>query len=151
MAKSPMLASNKKSYFSEWLHVHAASSDFLARHEAPKDSLYIVVAGIVGCIKLSLEIGVTRSELIKALSLHNQSLFEKDIALAVRLVFDQIIEGLLQGQRVEIRGFGSFSVRLRAARSVRNPKTGAVVQQKPNYVLHFKAGKELRERVNKQG
>ena len=67
---------------------------------------------------------------------------------AERLVFEQIIAALLSGQRVEVRGFGSFVLRLRAARSVRNPKTGAVAQQKPSYVLHFKPGKALRERVD---
>lgn len=91
---------------------------------------------------------MTRSQLIKALAMQNKQLFEKDVAIGVRLVFEQIIETLLSGQRVEVRGFGSFVLRLRAARSVRNPKTGAVANQKPSYVLHFKPGKELRERVD---
>ena len=72
---------------------------------------------------------MTRSQLIKTLAMQNKQL-------------------LLSGQRVEVRGFGSFVLRLRAARSVRNPKTGAVAHQKPSYVLHFKPGKALRERVN---
>jgi integration host factor subunit beta len=91
---------------------------------------------------------VTRSQLIKALAMHNKHLFEKDIAIGVGLVFEHIMEALLSGQRVEVRGFGSFVLRLRAARSVRNPKTGAVSHQKPSYVLHFKPGKALRERVD---
>ncbi len=91
---------------------------------------------------------MTRSQLIKTLAMQNKQLFEKDIAAAVRVVFDQIIEALLHGKRVEIRGFGSFVLRLRAARPVRNPKTGVLAHQKSSYVLHFKAGKALRERVN---
>ncbi len=91
---------------------------------------------------------MTRSQLIKTLAMQNKQLYEKNIAIAVHLVFEQIIEALLSGQRVEIRGFGSFVLRLRAARSVRNPKTGVAAHQKPSYVLHFKAGKALRERVN---
>ncbi|MBP6103787.1 MAG: HU family DNA-binding protein [Gammaproteobacteria bacterium] len=91
---------------------------------------------------------MTRSQLIKTLAMQNKQLYEKNIAIGVHLVFEQIIEALLSGQRVEVRGFGSFVLRLRAARSVRNPKTGAVAHQKPSYVLHFKPGKALRERVN---
>ncbi len=91
---------------------------------------------------------MTRSELVKNLSLKNQTLSEKKIAEGVALVFDAMIEALLKGQRIEIRRFGSFVLRLRSARSVRNPKKGAVLYQGPSYVLHFKPGKELRERVD---
>jgi len=72
----------------------------------------------------------------------------RDVELAVKLLLDDVITELADGGRVEIRGFGSFSVHYRPARRGRNPKTGESVDIPKKYVPHFKPGKELRERVN---
>ena len=91
---------------------------------------------------------MTKSELIERLALKQTHLMHKDVELAVKLVLDQISESLAKQDRVEIRGFGSFSLHFRPARTGRNPKTGDAVQIPAKYVLHFKPGKEMRERVN---
>ena len=91
---------------------------------------------------------MTKSELIERLVDQYDDLTQKDIELAVRHLLDQMIEQLADGGRVEIRGFGSFSVHHRPARYGRNPKTGESVEIPPKYVPHFKPGKALRERVN---
>jgi integration host factor subunit beta len=91
---------------------------------------------------------MTKSELIDALAARHPHLNGADIELAVRHVIEQMIATLEQGQRIEIRGFGSFSLHHRAARTGRNPKTGEPVQLPAKRVPHFKPGKELRERVN---
>jgi integration host factor subunit beta len=72
----------------------------------------------------------------------------KDVELAVKLVLDQISDALAKRDRVEIRGFGSFSLHFRPPRQGRNPKTGETVALSGKYVPHFKPGKDLRERVN---
>lgn len=93
---------------------------------------------------------LTKSELIakvasrKALSL----LEEKDVELAIKTILEQMVETLAEGERVEIRGFGSFSLHHRPPRIGRNPKTGETVSVGSKYVPHFKPGKELKERVN---
>lgn len=91
---------------------------------------------------------MTKSQLIEALALKQTHLMQKDVELSVRLVLDRITEALAQRDRVEIRGFGSFSLHHRPARMARNPKTGAAVHTPAKYVPHFKPGKEMRERVN---
>ena len=89
---------------------------------------------------------MNKSELIKTLA--EQSDISMDEAtLVVNTFFDCMKEALLQGDRVEIRGFGSFSVNYRPARKGRNPKSGEAVSVPAKYVPHFKAGKEMRERV----
>ncbi len=72
----------------------------------------------------------------------------KDVELAVKAIIDQLSGALSSGARIEIRGFGSFSLHYRAPRKGRNPKTGETVALSGKYVPHFKPGKELRERVN---
>jgi integration host factor subunit beta len=72
----------------------------------------------------------------------------KDVELAVKLMLDQMTDALASGERIEIRGFGSFSLHYRAPRMGRNPKTGETVPLPAKYVPHFKPGKELREQVN---
>src|SRR6185437_1862349 len=94
---------------------------------------------------------MTKSELIERLALKQTHLMHKDVELAVKLVLDQISESLAKQDRVEIRGFGSFSLHFRPARTGRNPKTGDAVQIPAKYVPHFKPGKEMRERVNGDG
>lgn len=91
---------------------------------------------------------MTKSELIEKLSLSNSQIPAKDIELAVKEILEQMAQTLQSGERIEIRGFGSFSLHYRAPRTGRNPKTGATVELEGKYVPHFKPGKELRERVN---
>lgn len=91
---------------------------------------------------------MTKSELILALSARQTHLAHPDVELAVKSVIDQMADSLASGERIEVRGFGSFSLHFRPPRMGRNPKTGDVVALSGKYVPHFKPGKELRERVN---
>ncbi|MEH6576483.1 MAG: integration host factor subunit beta [Amphritea sp.] len=91
---------------------------------------------------------MTKSELIERLIDQNQQLSIKDIELAVKTMLDHMTESLSEGDRIEIRGFGSFCLHYRAPRVGRNPKTGDSVSLSAKYVPHFKPGKELREQVN---
>lgn len=93
---------------------------------------------------------MTKSELIERLVERQAQMTQRDVELAVKLLLDDVIGELAEGGRVEIRGFGSFSVHHRPARRGRNPKTGEAVDIPRKYVPHFKPGKELRERVNSQ-
>jgi integration host factor subunit beta len=91
---------------------------------------------------------VTKSELIEILAVKNSHLNHKDVELAVKSLLEQMSWALSSGQRIEIRGFGSFSLHYRPPRIGRNPKTGESVALAAKHVPHFKPGKELRERVN---
>lgn len=91
---------------------------------------------------------MTKSELIAKLAGRFPQLVVKDAELSVKAILDAMAEKLATGKRIEIRGFGSFSLNYRPPRLGRNPKTGAKVQVPEKYVPHFKAGKELRERVD---
>ncbi|WP_199611852.1 integration host factor subunit beta [Flocculibacter collagenilyticus] len=91
---------------------------------------------------------MTKSELIEKLSLEYSHVPAKDVEDAIKEVLEQMANTLASGDRIEIRGFGSFSLHYRAPRTGRNPKTGESVQLTGKYVPHFKPGKELRERVN---
>ena len=91
---------------------------------------------------------MTRSELIELIADKQPQLSVKDVELAVKKVLDYMAETLASGGRIEIRGFGSFSLHYREPRRGRNPKTGETVQLEGKYVPHFKPGKEMRERVN---
>lgn len=90
---------------------------------------------------------MTRSDLIKALSVRFPKLVTKDAEISVKEILDAVGNALARGDRVEIRGFGSFGLNYRPARTGRNPKTGEKVRVPPKSVPHFKAGKEMRERV----
>ena len=92
---------------------------------------------------------MTRSELIELMASQQNQLTTKDVELAVKLMIDHMAESLTSGGRIEIRGFGSFSLHYREARQGRNPKTGDAVELEGKYVPHFKPGKDLRERVNR--
>ena len=92
---------------------------------------------------------MTKSELIEALAQKQSQLAYKDVELAVKKMLDHMASTLASGERIEIRGFGSFSLHFRPPRTGRNPKTGDAVTLASKYVPHFKPGKELRERVNK--
>jgi len=91
---------------------------------------------------------MTKSELIERLAEKLEQLPAKDIELSVKTVIEQMSQSLANGGRIEIRGFGSFSLHFRPPRVGRNPKTGESVTLAEKYVPHFKPGKALRERVN---
>lgn len=91
---------------------------------------------------------MTKSELIAKLASRHPQLVAKDAELAVKMVLDAMAKALSQGNRIEIRGFGSFGLNYRPPRVGRNPKSGEKVQVPEKFVPHFKAGKELRERVD---
>jgi integration host factor subunit beta len=91
---------------------------------------------------------MTKSELIELIAAKQTQLSAKDVELAVKTIIEHMSETLSGGERIEIRGFGSFSLHYREPRKGRNPKTGDAVQLTGKYVPHFKPGKELRERVN---
>ncbi|MDE2582202.1 MAG: integration host factor subunit beta [Rhodospirillales bacterium] len=91
---------------------------------------------------------MTRSELMAELAAANPHLRASDVERIVTTVFDEITAALAHGQRVELRGFGAFTVKRRDARTGRNPRTGETVPVEEKFVPFFKAGKELRERVN---
>lgn len=91
---------------------------------------------------------MTKSELIEQIANQHPHLALRDVENAVRQILDDITDTLAKGGRVEIRGFGSFSLHYREPRVGRNPKTGDPVPLEGKYVPHFKPGKELREQVN---
>lgn len=91
---------------------------------------------------------MNRSELIALLASRNPQLAPKDTELAVKTILDAMTSTLVNGQRIEIRGFGSFSLSARSSRIGRNPRSGEQVQVPAKNVPHFKAGKKLRERVD---
>jgi len=91
---------------------------------------------------------VTKSKLIEALAKKQPHLAHKDVELAVKYLIDRMSATLSAGNRIEIRGFGSFSLHYRSPRIGRNPKTGDAVSLSSKYVPHFKPGKELRDRVD---
>ena len=91
---------------------------------------------------------MTKSELIERITNNQSQLSAKDVELAVKALIEQMVRALSEGDRIEIRGFGSFSLHYRAARIGRNPKTGQAVGLSGKYVPHFKPGKQLRNRVN---
>lgn len=91
---------------------------------------------------------MTKSELIEILSQRQNHLTSKDVEFAIKTMIEQMAQTLATGDRIEIRGFGSFSLHFRPPRVGRNPKTGESVPLTGKYVPHFKPGKEMRERVN---
>jgi integration host factor subunit beta len=92
--------------------------------------------------------GVIKSELIQKIAAANPHLFQRDIERIVNVMFDEIVAALSRGDRVELRGFGAFTVKHRLPRTGRNPRTGASVSVTEKFVPFFKTGKELRERLN---
>lgn len=89
-----------------------------------------------------------KSELIQKISDENPHLYQRDVERIVAAVFDEIVDALAAGNRVELRGFGAFSVKKREARTGRNPRTGESVQVDEKHVPFFKTGKLLRDRLN---
>ena len=94
---------------------------------------------------------MTRSELIETLARRQMHLAFADVEMAVKSVIEQMSYALSHGERIEVRGFGSFSLHYRASRIGRNPKTGEAVALPGKHVPHFKPGKELRQRINLPG
>jgi integration host factor subunit beta len=91
---------------------------------------------------------MTKSELIESIARNQKHLPAKDVELAIKHILELMSESLAGGERIEIRGFGSFSLHYRPPRMGRNPKTGDSVALAGKFVPHFKPGKDLRERVN---
>ena len=89
-----------------------------------------------------------RSELIQKIADENPHLYQRDVERIVNTIFEEIIEAMARGVRVELRGFGAFSVKKRDARVGRNPRTGEAVQVEEKHVPFFKTGKYLRDRLN---
>ena len=91
---------------------------------------------------------MTKSELIKRLAERNPHLYQRDVERIVTAIFDEITAALSSGDRVELRGFGAFSVKRRDARLGRNPRTGDSVSVAEKHIPFFKTGKQLRDRLN---
>ena len=91
-----------------------------------------------------------KSELIERISSQNPHLFARDIEKIVNTILDEMVEALRRGDRVELRGFGAFSAKLRGARQGRNPRTGVVVSVAKKAIPYFKTGKEMRARLNRE-
>ena len=94
---------------------------------------------------------MTKSELIARLAEKNPHLYQRDVERIVTTIFDEIAGALARGDRVELRGFGAFSVKTREARQGRNPRTGETVAVEGKAIPFFKTGKQLRERLNGGG
>ena len=94
---------------------------------------------------------MTKSELIARLAEANPHLFQRDVERIVTTIFEEITTALANGDRVELRGFGAFSVKRRGARIGRNPRTGESVQVSEKFIPYFKTGKQLREKLNSGG
>lgn len=92
---------------------------------------------------------MTKSDLIQRLAKLYPHLYQRDIEKLVTTIFGEIAQAMCEGRRVELRGFGAFSVRERTARAARNPRTGDKVQVGVRHAPYFRMGKELRERLNK--
>ncbi len=90
---------------------------------------------------------MTKSELIQILAKRYPHLYQRDIEVLVNTMFGEIVKALATGNRVELRGFGAFSVREREPRAARNPKNGAAVKVGKRHAIYFRTGKELRERI----
>lgn len=91
---------------------------------------------------------MTKSELIQRIAELNPHLYHRDVERIVTTIFEEVTEALARGDRVELRGFGAFSIKRRDARVGRNPRTGESVQVSEKYIPFFKTGKQLRERLN---
>jgi len=91
---------------------------------------------------------MTKSELIARLGAANPHLFQRDVERIVTTIFDEITSALSRGDRVELRGFGAFSVKKRGARIGRNPRTGSTVEVSAKNIPYFKTGKQLREMID---
>ena len=94
---------------------------------------------------------MTKSELVQKLAEAHPHLYQRDVEVIVTAIFDEIASALARGDRVELRGFGAFSVKRRDARIGRNPRTGDTVRVAEKHIPFFKTGKQLRDRLNQSG
>jgi integration host factor subunit beta len=110
----------------------------------------LTVTGEFGTLRPQFSRGaaMTKSELIQRLAERNPHLYQRDVELIVTAIFDEITAALSRGDRVELRGFGAFSVKRRDARLGRNPRTGDSVRVDEKHIPFFKTGKQLRDRLN---
>ena len=90
-----------------------------------------------------------KSELVQRISLTSPHLYERDVEKVVNAILDEITAAMARGDRVELRGFGTFGIKTRPARTARNPRTGALVEVRQKRFPFFRTGKEMRQRVNK--
>jgi integration host factor subunit beta len=102
-------------------------------------------------LRAGARVAMTKSELVQKLAETNPHLYQRDVEAIVTAIFDEIAAALARGDRVELRGFGAFSVKHRDARTGRNPRTGASVRVAEKYIPFFKTGKQLRDRLNPTG
>jgi len=93
---------------------------------------------------------MVKSELIQRIASRNPHLYHRDIEKVVSAIFDEMVEAMRRGDRVELRGFGVFSAKLRGARTGRNPRTGAAVPVAKKAWPYFKTGKDMRARLNRE-
>jgi integration host factor subunit beta len=100
------------------------------------------------CARRGAAIAMTKSELVQRLADANPHLYQRDVEVIVTAIFDEIAAALARGDRVELRGFGAFSVKRRDARVGRNPRTGDSVSVAEKQIPFFKTGKQLRDRLN---
>jgi integration host factor subunit beta len=106
--------------------------------------------GTVSAVHLPAGAAMIKSELVQRLAEANPHLYQRDVEAIVTAIFDEIAAALTRGDRVELRGFGAFSVRRRQARVGRNPRTGDSVEVAEKHVPFFKTGKQLRDRLKQQ-
>ena len=92
-----------------------------------------------------------KSELVQKITEQNPHLYQRDVENIVNAILGEIVAAMARGDRVELRGFGAFSVKERSARTGRNPRTGAQVSVHQKHVPYFKTGKEMRQRLNRDG
>lgn len=115
----------------------------------PRKNLHIVGVSRLGrCRPASVGVSMIRSELISRIAEDNPDLSLRHVEKIVNTIFDEIVEAMARGDRVELRGFGAFSVKQRDARIGRNPRTGTAVEVDEKHVPFFKTGKLLRDRLN---
>jgi|SRR6516164_3958978 len=91
-----------------------------------------------------------KSKLVQRIASQNPHLYSRDVEKVVNAIFDEMVEALRRGDRIELRGFGAFSARLRKAHQGRNPRTGVAVAVEKKAVPFFKSGKEMRARLNRE-
>jgi integration host factor subunit beta len=111
-----------------------------------RGDLQLTVSYLFGRLQFSI-----KSELIERIAARNPHLFQRDVEHIVNSILEEVVTALARGDRVELRGFGAFSVKNRPARTGRNPRTGAQVTVSEKYVPFFKTGKDMRERLNNSG
>ena len=114
-----------------------------------------MIDGGIVCGRVILESGgaifhMIKSELVQRIASHNPHLYQRDVENIINAILGEIIAAMARGDRVELRGFGAFSVKNRPARTGRNPRTGAHVSVEKKCVPFFKTGKEMRERLNRE-